>query len=366
MSIVRYHPREREDVIPWTDRLELAKVVADTDFVPKSLRGNPSAICAAILFGDEVGLGPMQSLAQIAVIEGKPTLSAEAQRALILAAGHSFTVEESTTTRVTVAGRRRDEDRTVRVTWTMDDAKRAGIAGRHNYRTYPRQMLLARATAELARAIFADAIGGLAASEELEGDPDAAAPETPPADAPKTTRRRRSVTTPVETSAVPSAMTAPEAPPVPGDVAEKPGLVENLVIPEGHPEGQNEAPIAASSHDERASEAASGDTSRDERTGDERPLTEAMATALNIHVGNLRDKLAAVSTESLYYAVGTLRRKTPDEVIAEVGGIDAGGVLRWRHLRDSLTRAEARKLREWFEAKEAQLGGPPVPGDEGP
>lgn len=147
---------------------ELAKAVANTEFVPKSLRGNPAAITAAILYGDEVGIGPMQSLARISVIDGRPTLAAETQRALIFAAGHEIWVEEATNTRVSVAGRRKDSDQTSRVTWTMDDAKRANLAGRQNWRTYPRQMLLARATAELARAVFADAIGGLAATEELE------------------------------------------------------------------------------------------------------------------------------------------------------------------------------------------------------
>ena len=168
MSLV---PIRQEIARAWVDLMapavELAKAVANTEFVPKAYRGNPAAITAAILYGDEIGFGPMQSLTYIAVVDGRPTLYAEAMRAKILAEGHDLWVEETTATRVTVAGRRRDSDQTSRVTWTMDDARRANIAGKPSWRLYPRQMLLARASAELARAVFADAIGGLAAYEEL-------------------------------------------------------------------------------------------------------------------------------------------------------------------------------------------------------
>ena len=105
----------RMTVVPYESRawltlqnpaLELANAIAATDFVPTTLRGNPAAITAAILYGDEVGLGPMQSLAKIAVINGRPTLAAETQRALILQAGHDIWIEDSTNTKCTVAGRR--------------------------------------------------------------------------------------------------------------------------------------------------------------------------------------------------------------------------------------------------------------------
>ena len=194
MTVLPYSvpPPSRPSWIDVMDRgVELAEIIANTDFVPKGLRGNQPAILAAILYGHEVGLEPMQSLAKISVIEGRPSLWAEAQRALILAAGHEMWVEESTVTRATVAGRRRDSKQTQRVTWTLDDAKRARLAGKQNWQTYPRQMLIARASGELARNIFADVIGGMVATEELEdADLNGTAPE-PDSEAKTTTRRRR-------------------------------------------------------------------------------------------------------------------------------------------------------------------------------
>jgi hypothetical protein len=149
----------------------LAERVARTDFVPRGFRGRPDAVVATILAGAEIGLAPMQSLRFIHNIEGTPTLKPEAMRALILAAGHEFWLEEHTTTAVTVAGRRAGSDQVTRVTWTLDDAKRAGLAQKPSWQAHPRAMLLARATAELARAVFPDVIGGLS-GPELDADTD--------------------------------------------------------------------------------------------------------------------------------------------------------------------------------------------------
>jgi hypothetical protein len=225
-------PHTIEDRRAWLDlsnpALELANQIAGTDFVPKQLQNNPAAITAAILYGDEVGLGPMQSLAKIAVINGRPTLAAEAQRALILAAGHDLWVEESTATKCTVAGRRKDSDATSRMTWTMDDARRAGLANKPPWKMYPRQMLMARASAELARAVFPDAIGGLAATEELDEEHESvngtSAATPAPEPTAKRTRKRANVTAPATTPDTP-APKAPEAPPVPGDL-------ESIVAPD--------------------------------------------------------------------------------------------------------------------------------------
>jgi hypothetical protein len=215
---------------------ELAAMVADTDFVPKALRGNRAAITAAILYGDEVGLGPMQSLSKVRIIDGTPTLAAETQRALILARGHRLWFPEIGTTRVIASGQRVGEDTVTSVTWTLDDAKRAGVSGRNTYRSYPRQMLTARASAELARAIFADAIGGLRATEEVDEDgageppadaatgPDSA--ESPPA--PRERRRRRSPSL----APVADAPPAPEPPPpaLPGEAEGDDGATQDTEL----------------------------------------------------------------------------------------------------------------------------------------
>jgi hypothetical protein len=215
--------------------VQLAEQIANTEFVKKALRGNVPAITAAILAGDEIGFGPMQSLKYMSVIDGQPSVSAEGQRALIYAAGHSLK-GVGNTTKFTWTGRRADTGDAMEFTWSMDDAKRAGVAGRQNWRNYPRAMLSARASAELARALFADVIGGLAATEELE-DTDGA-PNPPVADAPpesaaegKTTRRRRPPPSPPPPVVTPLPL-PPDGPPEPPLPDEEPELAPGVTEPQ--------------------------------------------------------------------------------------------------------------------------------------
>ncbi len=212
MTVVPYPQPPQQaarELLTYDQIVERSEMIANTEFVPKGLRGNQPAIIAAVLFGKEVGLEPMQSLWSIAVIDGRPTMAAEAMRALILSAGHEIWPEEVNTTRATMAARRRDSKNTVRVTWTLDDAKRARIAGKPNWQLYPRQMLVARATAELARQVFADVIHGMAATEEFDVEGDVGGVDDVEATGdvkPKATRRRRRT---------PPAVSLPAPDPVP-------------------------------------------------------------------------------------------------------------------------------------------------------
>jgi hypothetical protein len=211
MTIAHIHPAElatTRELDSWTDVLtsvvQLAEQVAGTEFVPKSLRNNVPAVTAAILHGRELGLGPMTSLSVTNVIDGKPTLSAEGQRALALAAGHDIEFLESTGAICTVRGRRSGSGHWTSVTWTIDAARAIGLANKQVWKQYPRAMLAARASAELCRMLFPEVLHGTAATEELE---DAAEAPTPAATRPvrRQTRPVASIPPPV----VPDAPTRP-------------------------------------------------------------------------------------------------------------------------------------------------------------
>lgn len=145
---------------------KLSQRVSNTPFVPSALRGKPEAVLACILYGSELGIGPMQSLNSIHVIEGRTAMSPELMRAMVARHGHRIDVIENSTTACEVKGIRADTGSTATVRWTMEDAKLAGLAGKNNWKTYPRAMLLARATSELCRIVFPDIIAGLSYTPE--------------------------------------------------------------------------------------------------------------------------------------------------------------------------------------------------------
>lgn len=140
----------------------IAERIAGTEFVPEAMRGNPAVVTAAIMYGDELGIGPMQALAGINVIKGKPTPSSELQRALVLREGHTLRVLASDGTHCRLMGQRIGERDGVVIEWTLEMARAAGLLANPTWQRYPRAMLIARATSELCRVVFPDVIKGLA------------------------------------------------------------------------------------------------------------------------------------------------------------------------------------------------------------
>lgn len=61
----------------------------------------------------------------------------------------------------------------VRIAWTIEQARKAGLASKDNWKHYPRAMLRARVIAEGVRAAYPAAIGGMLVTEELQDLPPA-------------------------------------------------------------------------------------------------------------------------------------------------------------------------------------------------
>jgi hypothetical protein len=183
-EVVRITAVEPPEAMLWRHFDRLGKMLAPLGFVPASFRKrardpdsglmidfvNPAEVMAAIAYGHELGLGPMQSLQSLDVIQGKPTLKPETMRALIRAAGHSLVRVEATNEQVTFRGKRRDTGDEETVTYTIEDARALGLAGKDNWRKQPRAMLTARATSEIARSLFSDVIMGAGYTPEEMGD----------------------------------------------------------------------------------------------------------------------------------------------------------------------------------------------------
>ena len=194
----------------------IAKALAGTAFVPDHLRvwTNPqerdpskrvldydntvAQVTAVLLAGQELEFGPMASLRAFVIIRGTVALYAIAARALLQRHGHEIVVVESNSSRAIVRGLRAGSDHWQESTWDIDRAKTAGLYPGHvdgNWRKQTKAMLVARATAEVARWVASDAMLGLPliaeevedAEVEISPDGDGAAPPSTPA---PTNRRR--------------------------------------------------------------------------------------------------------------------------------------------------------------------------------
>ena len=149
------------------DVLQMSEVIVGArGLIPRDV-ATPAHAVALIMRGSEIGLGPMESLTKLHLIEGRVTLPAETMLALAIRGGVRHQFIDHTPERVTVELTRPGFE-PMRVSWSMADAKRAGLAGRQNWRKYPRAMLRARVISEALRAYAPDLLGGAYVPDELE------------------------------------------------------------------------------------------------------------------------------------------------------------------------------------------------------
>lgn len=171
----------------------LSQALAMAGLMPSHLRGKPSDVLAILLYGQEVGLAPMQAVQGIYVVNGRPTLAAQTWLALLRRAGHRAFVpckrcggspEEH------VPGRARadhayessHDERSCKVTivrgdngamhtesFSLDDAKTAGLAAKDVWKSHPKRMTLARCVSNAARFLCPEvAMGFYAEGEEFD------------------------------------------------------------------------------------------------------------------------------------------------------------------------------------------------------
>ena len=155
------------------DAVRLAQRMHDSRMF--SAYGTPQAVLSTVLLGRELGMPAMAALRSVHVIEGKHSLSADLMVALVLKSGMAeyFQLVESTDKACTFETKRKGAPQPQRLTYTIEDAKQAGLLGPtrsgkpSNWDKMPKQMLRARAKSELARLEYPDLLAGLYTPEEL-------------------------------------------------------------------------------------------------------------------------------------------------------------------------------------------------------
>lgn len=158
-----------------SEAMEMAKILADSSIVPKDFIGKPGNVLIAVQWGIELGLAPLQAMQSIAVINGRPAIWGDAMLALVQGSGRLESIDEEITDDGQVATctiRRRGQAKPVVRQFTMDEAKKAGLAGKAGpWQQYPRRMLQLRARGFALRDAFADVLRGVAIAEEARDTP---------------------------------------------------------------------------------------------------------------------------------------------------------------------------------------------------
>ena len=155
-------PRNFEQALTFSDYL------ADSDMVPKDFKGRPSNCLIAIQWGEELGLKPLQAMQNLAIINGRPSLWGDAVIALARSSPLcEFIIETDDGHTATCRVKRRGEPEQSR-TFSMDDAKTAGLQGKAGpWTQYPKRMRQMRARAFALRDVFPDVLRGLPIAEEV-------------------------------------------------------------------------------------------------------------------------------------------------------------------------------------------------------
>lgn len=151
-------------------QVRYAQLLAESTLIPKHLRHNPANVLLFLALAEAQQVAPAVAFTGFQVIGDTPTMKPEMMRAQIMRHGHTLQYREQSATKCVLYGKRADNGVDQVVEWTLDTAKRAGLnptAG--TWAKYPQAMLSARATAELARALFADCLNGISYTPEELG-----------------------------------------------------------------------------------------------------------------------------------------------------------------------------------------------------
>ena len=148
-----------------SEQKDLANLYAESTLLPEAYRKKPADIFVAVTLGQSVGLSPIQSLAEINVIKGKPTMSATLIAAQVRRAGHKLRIEVEETPgkecAICTIIRRDDPEHPFVSKRDRAWAQRMGLLNNSNYIKQPATMLKKRAITDCARDACSEALCGI-------------------------------------------------------------------------------------------------------------------------------------------------------------------------------------------------------------
>jgi hypothetical protein len=173
----------------------LSQALAMAEIVPDKLRGKPGNVLAIMLYGQDLGMSPMQAIQGIYVVKGKPQLSGTTWLSLARRAGHKVRFLETTNERCTIEITRADDPQHPHIeTYTLEDAVTANLVRIKDGKPYARgskgdalpwelhtrTMIRNRAISNAAKAACPEVALGFAVEGDYDYIADEPAEVTPP------------------------------------------------------------------------------------------------------------------------------------------------------------------------------------------
>lgn len=170
------------DLIPQPEEIRAIEVMAKNAVESKYFDklGGYAGLFSIAMYARELKLPIMHCLfGGMQSIQGKIQISPQLMNSLIRQGGHRLDID-SNDQRCIIKGTRKDSGETCVVTFSVEDAKRAGIfKPGGGWDKYPSDMCFARALSRLARRLFPDVIGMSYVEGEFEDDKAKTEPKEP-------------------------------------------------------------------------------------------------------------------------------------------------------------------------------------------
>jgi hypothetical protein len=155
------------NLIPFQDVQSMAVAMAKSGLFGMK---TPDQALALMLVAQAEGQHPATIAQDYDIIQGRAARKTHSVLARFQQAGGKVEWHELTDTKAD-ATFSHPQGGALRMTWTFEQAKKANLTGKDNWKTYPRAMLRARCIAEGVRAVYPAAIGGLLVAEEAHDMP---------------------------------------------------------------------------------------------------------------------------------------------------------------------------------------------------
>ena len=152
------------NIVPYADIEKMASAVAASKLFGVK---NPQEAIALMLVAQAEGMHPATAARDYHVIQGRPALKADAMLARFQQAGGSVQWKTYTDEQVTGVFSH-PQGGSLELTWTIQQARSIGIAGKDNWKNYPRAMLRARCISEGIRSVYPGCVVGVYTPEEVE------------------------------------------------------------------------------------------------------------------------------------------------------------------------------------------------------